>query len=403
MNHGALEEFDGLQHSKNNISYGDNDLETDEPPMPINRHKLGLLEHLDSGLGQSVSVSLRSEGEPSLDWGRHQYLSEKGAPISECSSHDRLKNLNSEVYFSHTSDYDSGILPEYLSNLQLNDNHVNTNRYNTEDTGIVVEPNRDRIAPEIEDIYTADDDGDTQLHMSIIQGIDHLTMVFIKSAPEASWLNIQNNLQQAPLHLAVITNRPLIVRRLMVGGADVDPKDNRGNTPLHIACIEGYQDIIGNLVNPIQYQETTQNEYPITYQKIPQDLEAKNYDGLCCLHLAAMKSYLSAIRLLLTKGANINVPDGKSGRTILHYAAETGNRILLKLLLNYPALNLDAETYGGETALVLARGRGYTDIVSILKERGARYDSEEDESEEEEMIDIMYDDFHINGEPVSFT
>ena len=52
-------------------------------------------------------------------------------------------------------------------------------------------------------------------------------------------LNTFNNLQQTPLHLAVLTNLPRLVTLLISRGAVVDARDRHGNTPLHIACRYG--------------------------------------------------------------------------------------------------------------------------------------------------------------------
>ncbi|XP_041354040.1 NF-kappa-B inhibitor epsilon-like [Gigantopelta aegis] len=251
------------------------------------------------------------------------------------------------------------------------------------------------------DIYTQDEDGDTQLHMAIIQLSEPAAFLCISRAPSNEWLNIQNNMCQTTLHLAVITRQLKVVRRLMAAGASVDVRDTHGNTPLHIACREGHQEIVQCLLKPVFYQETLENKYEIPYQRIPQDLEFKNYDGHTCLHLAAQNLHIDVMTLLLKKGAKVNTQDGKSGRTILHYAAETGNRILLDFILKQRKVNINCVTYGGLTPVALAAGRGYGDVVAILKDQGADcsslYYMDDDSDDESEM----YDDFCINGEPVS--
>lgn len=44
---------------------------------------------------------------------------------------------------------------------------------------------------------------------------------------------------QTPLHLAVITDQPEIAEHLLKAGCDLEIRDFRGNTPLHIACQQG--------------------------------------------------------------------------------------------------------------------------------------------------------------------
>ncbi|KAK3093825.1 hypothetical protein FSP39_020665 [Pinctada imbricata] len=139
-------------------------------------------------------------------------------------------------------------------------------------------------------------------------------------------------------------------------------------------------------MDPVKHQETQLNKYKITYQKIPQDLESRNYNGQTCLHVAAEGTHLPCIRLLVKKGANSNAADGKSGRTALHYAAESGNRILLEFLLQNPKVSVHAKTYAGLTPIMLAVGRGFGDIVMRLRQSGAIIESiagEESESDED--------------------
>ncbi|XP_048238051.1 NF-kappa-B inhibitor cactus-like [Haliotis rufescens] len=247
-------------------------------------------------------------------------------------------------------------------------------------------------------VYHQDKDGDTALHTGIIQGHISLVLLFISAAPNCEWLNITNLLKQTPLHLAVITRQVNIVRRLMTAGARVDVTDIHGNTPLHIACREGYQEIVECLLRPVYYEETLLNQYEIPYQRIPQDLENRNFDGHTCLHLAAMSTHLKVLELLLSKKASINVRDGTSGRTVLHYAAETGNRILLHFLLSQRHLDICCRTYGGLTPLRLAAGRGFGDVVSILLANGADVTDIDGSDQSDEDV---FDDFCINGHAVA--
>ncbi len=220
-------------------------------------------------------------------------------------------------------------------------------------------------------VFSPDQDGDTDLHIGIIQRKISLVLMFISTAPNSEWLNLVNHLLQTPLHLAVITKLPKIVRRLMTAGARVDVCDIHGNTPLHIACREGYDDIVQCLLQPVYYEETHLNKYEIPYQRIPQDLKRRNSDGHTCLHLAARSTHLKVLQVILNKGADVNVPDGTSGRTILHYACETGNRILLHFLLSQRNISISCRTFGGHTPLSLAAGRGYGDVVRVLLAHGA--------------------------------
>lgn len=81
--------------------------------------------------------------------------------------------------------------------------------------------------------------------------------------------------------------------------------------------------------------------------------------------------------------------DGKSGKTVIHYAAESGNTLLLEFLLQYPSVNIQFRTYSGLTAIMLADGRGYNDIVYQLQKFGGLLENvafEESSDSDEDMV-----------------
>ena len=77
---------------------------------------------------------------------------------------------------------------------------------------------------------------DRFLHLAIIFGEDDFATQTIQMAKCKESLSIHNNLQQSPIHLAVLTNKPRLVQLLLARGAVVDARDRHGNTPLHMAC-----------------------------------------------------------------------------------------------------------------------------------------------------------------------
>lgn len=77
------------------------------------------------------------------------------------------------------------------------------------------------------------------------------------------------------------------------------------------------------------------------------------------------------MQLLIDAGADVNQPEGKSGRSVLHLAAEWGNLSMLRFLLSFEASHIDAPTYAGLTPILLALGRKHEDIVAELFKHGA--------------------------------
>lgn len=260
---------------------------------------------------------------------------------------------------------------------------------------------------EMEELSLQDEDGDTPLHMSIILMLPDVSLKIIALTHSRDCINLPNVLHQTPLHLAVATRQFYIVRSLMVAGALMEAPDFCGNTPLHLACRDGLLEIALCLLSPVQCPERLADVYPVPLQRVPQDLSIKNYDGYTCAHLALMGGHLDILALLLQKGADVNEQDGKSGRTLLHMAADLGDLKALQLLLGHQGLNLNALTYSGLTAVSLAHGRRFNAFVELLYRRGADCsqileETNTNESTDEEMNDCVYDDICINGEPVQF-
>ena len=63
--------------------------------------------------------------------------------------------------------------------------------------------------------------------------------------------------------------------------------------------------------------------------------------------------------------------EGKSGRTLLHEAADANNGRLIDFLLCQANIRVDARTYAGYTPLRLASGRSFQDVAQTLIARGA--------------------------------
>ena len=115
--------------------------------------------------------------------------------------------------------------------------------------------------------------------MAIIQIAKEVALKMIELCPDSSCLAIQNDLGQAPLHLAVLTKQADIVRNLVIMGAPLEQRDRHGNTPLHLACREGDLNCVQALTLPLTTAEISHITYSITVQCIPQNMDLWNYEG----------------------------------------------------------------------------------------------------------------------------
>ncbi|XP_018363677.1 PREDICTED: NF-kappa-B inhibitor cactus-like isoform X2 [Trachymyrmex cornetzi] len=202
--------------------------------------------------------------------------------------------------------------------------------------------------------YTQDDDGDTQLHIAIMQGYVEAALILIRLIPHPCLLNIYNDDWQSSLHLAVLTNQSLIVRRLILAGADPSLRNFHGNTALHLACMNGDLACAKALTDPLSPMERNNLIPGQIVPALPQNLEQRNYSGEMCLHLAATNGHVNLVRLLLRLGADLEAREALAGKTALHLAMERKCRSVINFLLQECKPCLDTQMYSGLTAYQLA-------------------------------------------------
>ncbi|XP_019853663.1 PREDICTED: NF-kappa-B inhibitor cactus-like isoform X2 [Amphimedon queenslandica] len=201
-----------------------------------------------------------------------------------------------------------------------------------------------------------DEDGDTPLHLAIIQENIPLTFYLVRLITGVSMsLDIANNLRQTPLHLAVITAQPMLVNLLVQAGASVNCPDRKGNTCVHLAAQR-------KNVGILQILSQAENHSP--------DYNARNFGGLTPVHVATKEGSIDVLKFLLQMGANRNMADSCSGRTALHYAVEAQNFQVCNFLLENN-VNVNAVTFSGNTPLHVAAGRRLKEIVALLMAYGA--------------------------------
>lgn len=237
--------------------------------------------------------------------------------------------------------------------------------------------------------YTQDDDGDTQLHIAIVQGFLEAAFSLIRMAPHCCLLDILNDDGQSPLHLAVLTRQPRVVRRLILAGANPALRNFRGNTALHLACATGDLASAMALTDSLTPLERNYLLPGGRVPALPQNLEQRNYDGEMCLHIAAASGHVELVRLLLRFGADLEAKEALAGKTALHLAVERGCRPVVAFLLKECRPCLDSQTYAGITAYQIALCLD-SQIASELVREGATPEplpeSDSDSSDDEDAI-----------------
>ena len=218
----------------------------------------------------------------------------------------------------------------------------------------VLEGNLDKVLQKDLDINTADEDGDTALHV------------------------------------AVSSNKPDAVRKLLDAGISVDAVNESGETALHIAVKEKNLEIAEILLDhgaDMYIEEFVQGgEYN---------------EGYNALHLAVLEVCSSIdksscmVKLLIDHGIDVNINDD-NGCTALHLAVERDMLDIASLLLDNGA-DTDETCYHGRETLELAES---VDMVRLLLDNDAyvspRMILQCIENHNTDLLEVYLDYPHVN-------
>ncbi|CAG2218602.1 unnamed protein product [Mytilus edulis] len=147
-------------------------------------------------------------------------------------------------------------------------------------------------------------------------------------------VNISTSEGITPLMLACKENHISVVETLLVSNANVAQCNEDKCSPLEYACTPGNTDIINVLLeHGANINWANKKELPLFILHKNADINSKDLFGGTPLHEACFKGDNEIIKILLKKGAKINITDN-SGKSSVAIAKESGFRSIVEFLDN---------------------------------------------------------------------
>ncbi|MGB4190938.1 MAG: ankyrin repeat domain-containing protein, partial [Rickettsiales bacterium] len=220
-------------------------------------------------------------------------------------------------------------------------------------------------------INDQNNDGKTLLHL-ITSSYKEGSQSIVNLIPELIKLNanteIKNNKGETPLMLAILCNqRAAAAAKLLIeNGADINAKDENGNTIIHLAVL--YIKYVSNLKRLF---ESLQQKIG---KKLNEHLDIKNNNEETPLMLAASLGLIAAVEVLIKNGADVNVRN-KDGKTALDLAPPVINNSFKVLITKTKEDQILAEMamHGNEVEVtsLIEKGANRDRALAILATRNA--------------------------------
>ncbi|HTM50605.1 MAG TPA: ankyrin repeat domain-containing protein [Bryobacteraceae bacterium] len=179
-----------------------------------------------------------------------------------------------------------------------------------------------------------------------MRSLSLFTVFYVAAGLSAAEPNVSDK-----FYNAIRTGDQAAVDKLLAGGADVNTRDSRGNTPLMYAAAVGSPSMLRNLLDK------------------GADPKAKNtFDSTALMWCS---NDLAKVRLLLDKGADVNARTKQGGSVLFIAAAHDGNAAVIRLLLERGADTKAPGPAGATAALMMSARANDTESAKLLLEQGA--------------------------------
>ena len=233
----------------------------------------------------------------------------------------------------------------------------------------------------VKPLYAAAKKGDVERVVDLIQ--------------QGKDLNVKcERFERTPLMIAInkidgTNDCQKVAKKLIEAKAEVDLKDKNGLTALMYAACIGDLEIVKMLcdrgANPdlqnkkgwtaamfaaqMRHEEVLEYFNSKTYNR-----DLKNQVGLTVVDIilkqalfkAAREDNLNNVKIYLNYNIDINATDHKTGKTALHYAAESGSDKVVEYLLEQKNIDLSKKDYNKKTALSYASENNCMDCIKRI-------------------------------------
>uniref|UniRef100_A0A7S0GNU7 Uncharacterized protein n=1 Tax=Amorphochlora amoebiformis TaxID=1561963 RepID=A0A7S0GNU7_9EUKA len=203
-----------------------------------------------------------------------------------------------------------------------------------------------------------------------------------------------NGLGYGSLHCAVLRNEFPMVWHLLVNGGkviDVDAVNNKGRTPLHIACSKGNLEIAKLLVSSKAKVEAYENKHGMTplllacgkgklamvqyLMDLKANAKAVDCHGNGPLNYAIFGKDSSTLKYLVDHSGHVAYAANKQGNGPLHFAVMREEVSMVKYLVLNGKVVIDAINDKGRTSLHIASSKGNVQIAQFLVESTAKLEA----------------------------
>lgn len=236
------------------------------------------------------------------------------------------------------------------------------------------------------------DSGEAPMHVAAKLGMNDVLQRMICKGGD---VNLLSGDRSTPLFLAVREKHPLTVRLLCDAGSSVNACNFQGRTPFHLAAQQVSVEMVRILLPYIDNINVSGRggltalhyvtcAYPPTYSQSEivnlliaygADVRQRDNDGKTALHMVAYTGDVNLAQVLIANGAELNLTENVIGETPLNTAAAHDRYEMIKLLVEKGA-DVNIGDKGNQTPLhkiqAVKASRSKYRSTEILLQYGAR-------------------------------